>query len=491
MTVSSEASAPATHGPLAIDIAIPLAIDLDGTLILTDSLVESCVRHCFLHPLAALRSLPALAQGWAAFKRRVVEYGLPDLTAIPQRRELIDILRAERARGRKLHLVTAADQKVADMFAEIFGFFDTARGSDGRVNLKGTAKREFLLGRFAEGFVYAGDNAVDLPVFAAARGAILCDVDAATAAAVGRAGTPILADLRRPARGFAVWLQAIRAVQYSKNVLIFVPLIVGHAFGNIGNIVAVSAGFLIFCAMASGTYIVNDLADLDADRRNRVKRNRPFASGAIPVACGLAIAPLMILASLVAAYLLSPGFALALVAYLALTLAYSFRLKRVALLDVFVIGVLFTLRIVAGAAILGPEQSPWLLAFALSFFISLATAKRHCEIMRADHAQLDEIAGRGYLPADWPLTLTFGIGTGLVSVLIMLLYLANDATPSGFYNHTAWLYAIPALVSLWLMRIWLLSNRMILDEDPVVFALKDPTSLALGVTTVVCFILAL
>jgi hypothetical protein len=151
--------------------------------------------------------------------------------------------------------------------------------------------------------------------------------------------------------------------------------------------------------------------------------------------------------------------------------------------------VLFTLRIVMGAEILGIAHSPWLLSFALAFFLSLALAKRHAEVMAADHAQ--EIAGRGYRGGDWPISLTFGVGVGLVSVVIVLLYLANDATPSGFYHHTGWLYAIPALMTVWLMRIWLLAHRELLHDDPVVFALRDPISVGLGVAVAIAFYLAL
>jgi 4-hydroxybenzoate polyprenyltransferase len=248
---------------------------------------------------------------------------------------------------------------------------------------------------------------------------------------------------------------------------------------------------MLLCVLSSATYIVNDLADLDADRQHPTKRLRPFASGDLKVAHGLIAAPLMIAAALAGAVALSPAFAAALFAYLMLTSAYSFGLKRVPLLDVFVIGVLFTLRIVMGAEVAGLGHSPWLLSFALAFFISLALSKRHGEVMRAARIDVDEIVGRGYRGNDWPITLTFGIGVGLVSVVIMLLYMTNDATPSGFYRQPGWLYAIPALLTLWLMRIWLLSNRMLLHDDPVVFALRDRISLVLGLAVAIAFALAL
>jgi 4-hydroxybenzoate polyprenyltransferase len=287
-----------------------------------------------------------------------------------------------------------------------------------------------------------------------------------------------------------LWLRAIRVHQWSKNTLLFVPLFVGHVF-SARAVLTSALGFVLLSLMSSATYILNDLADLEADRAHPTKRLRPFASGRLKVAHGLIAASMMMIAALVGAYLLPPAFAASMVAYLIVTIAYSYRLKRVPLLDVFIIGVLFTLRIVMGAEVLGIAHSPWLLSFALAFFLSLALAKRHAEVMAAAANHAEEIAGRGYRGADWPITLAFGVGVGLVSVVIMLLYMANDAAPSGFYHQIGWLYAIPALLTIWLMRIWLLSHRTDLHDDPVVFALRDPASLGLGVAVVILFYLAL
>lgn len=464
---------------LAADVSVPLVVDLDGTLLLGDTLVECFSVVLFRDPLAAAKALLGLHDR-AAFKRRLAGHVLLELADMPWRAELVALVRAERARGRAVHLVTAADQAVADGVAEALGLFDSATGSDGVRNLKGTAKLAHLRERFPDGFLYAGDSPADLPLFAAAKGAVLCDVAGHVAAAVERCGTPVLATLSRPRPGARVWLKALRVHQWSKNVLLFVPLFVGHVFDDPRKVAAAIAGFLVLSLMVSGTYLLNDIADLGADRKHPTKRQRPFASGALPLSLGLVTAPLMIVVALVAAVLLSPAFALLLLLYLSLTTAYTMALKREPLTDVFVIGGLFTLRVAMGAAVLGIAQSAWLLSFALAFFVSLALAKRHAEVIRAFRADTREIAGRGYRSDDWPLTLTFGVGAGLFSLVIMLLYLANDAAPSGFYRHTAWLYAVPVLMAAWLQRVWLLAQRGELADDPVVFALKDPRSLALG-----------
>ena len=476
--------------PMDIETRIPLVIDLDGTLTPTDTLRETFVALAIRRPLAALSSLFAFGQGLAAFKRAVAQHALPDATNLPYRRDLIDLAKAEKARGRQVHLVTASDQSAADAVASALGLFDSTRGSDGMRNLKGEAKLAHLCEHFPNGFIYAGDSSADIPVFRAARGAILCDASVATTAAVKSAGTPVLAEFRTPGDQTATFFHALRMHQWSKNLLIFVPLFVGHGYGDPAKILATALGFIALCALASATYMINDIADLSADRAHPTKRSRPFASGVLPITVGLIAAPLLIVVALVGAFLLSRNFAAALFLYFVLTVAYSLGLKRIPLFDVLVIGVLFTLRIAMGSEAAGLGHSPWLLSFALAFFLSLALAKRHGEVLRAARIDVEEIAGRGYRGDDWPVTLSFGIGAGLVSVIIMLLYMTNDAAPSGFYRHSGWLYAMPAIVSLWLMRVWLLSHRLELQDDPVVFALKDRASLALGVLVAITFYLA-
>jgi len=474
-----------------MEIHLPLVVDLDGTLTLSDTLYESFAKLLFQNPVAALGCALHLARGPAAVKRYIAGHCRPDPATLPYRAELVEIVKAETARGRAVHLVTAADQAIADDVARHLGLFASAAGSDGRLNLKGPNKLGYLREKFPGGYIYAGDGSADLPVFRGARGVVLCDVAGSTAAKVAEAGVPVLATLRRTSNPAQAWRRALRAHQWAKNLLLFVPLFVGHAFGDPRAIASSALGFALLCLLSSATYIVNDLADLEADRAHATKRLRPFASGGLKIIHGLIAAPLMIAVALAGAVALSPPFAGTLLVYLVLTTAYSFGLKRVALLDVFVIGILFTLRIVMGAEVVGLAHSAWLLSFALAFFISLALSKRHGEVMRAASADADEIAGRGYRGNDWAVTLSFGIGVGLVSIVIMLLYMTNDAAPSGFYHQPGLLYAIPALLTLWLMRIWLLSNRMLLHDDPVVFALRDAASLSLGLAVAVSFYLAL
>jgi 4-hydroxybenzoate polyprenyltransferase len=292
-------------------------------------------------------------------------------------------------------------------------------------------------------------------------------------------------------RTAGAWLQALRLHHWSKNLFVFVPILLGHVYDDAAKLLAAAAAFVLLGMVVSAGYLINDIADLDADRQHESKRHRPLASGRISRRAAIAVAAVMIVAAFAGAVALSRDFAVPLLAYFVLTVSYSLRLKRLPLIDVAAIATMLTLRIAAGAAVIGIGQSPWLLSFSTAFFLSLALAKRHCEVRQAAFSGTGAIAGRGFHADDWPLTLTFGVGAGLISILIMLLYLANDAAPSGFYPHQGWLYAAPAAMLIWLMRVWLLSNRRELHDDPVIFALRDPTSLALGAAVVIAFILAL
>ena len=467
----------------------PLAVDLDGTLLKVDTLSESLVANLFRRPLATIGACLAIFRGRAAFKRALADVGLPDIDALPANDEFAAYLKLEKARGRRLHLATAAEERIARAVAGRFEFFDSVAGTKDGLNLKGAAKRADLEQRFPDGYAYAGDSRADIAVWKGAAGAILVGVRESLASDVARTGVPIEAEIRRNRRGaLGAWRKALRLHQWSKNVLLLAPLFLAHKYIDPEAVIACIVGFFILGVVASATYMVNDLADLSADRRHRTKSERPFASGAIPIQYGLVAAPAMIAGGLAAAYALSPAFAGTLLTYLATTLAYSFGLKRVPLVDVFMLGALYALRVLMGVALLGVGLSPWLIAFSVFFFYSLSLAKRHAEVIAAaDKPPNEELPGRGYRPSDWPVTLAAGAASAAASIIIIVLYLTEEAFPSGVYRSPEWLWAAPAIMTLWTQRIWLLAHRGELDDDPVAFAVKDRGSLLLGAALVIFF----
>lgn len=292
--------------------------------------------------------------------------------------------------------------------------------------------------------------------------------------------------------GTRIWLRALRAHQWAKNLLVFAPLALGGVAAlKIPAILSVIGLFVCMSALASGTYLINDLADLRSDRRHRSKKHRPLASGAISVRTGAIVALALIMAGLIGSVLISRAAAAGLMAYLLLTLAYSMRLKRSPILDVTVLGVLYSLRLLIGAAAAQTTASVWLLTFALFFFVSLSLAKRHSEIVAAKAAAQTILPGRGYLVEDGPVTLGLGISAAVASVLIVVLYLTDEAFPSGVYAHPVFLWAVPLMLHLWVSRIWLLAHRGQMDDDPVAFAVRDKTSLLVAALLALALLAAL
>ena len=286
-------------------------------------------------------------------------------------------------------------------------------------------------------------------------------------------------------------LKQLRLHQWSKNVLVFAPLLLGHHFLDGTAWLHSFLAFLGLCTVASATYVVNDLADLAADRSHATKRRRPVASGDLSIALACVVASLMLAVGFALAYAARPDTALVLLAYLALTLTYSFTFKRVPLLDTAIIGLLFTMRIVIGCVAAELQPSPWLLAFSVMLFFSLAMAKRQTELTKmARLGEGQKIVGRGYRADDAILSLVYGVTSGVASLVILMLYTTNSAA-AGLYRDPAWLWFIPLLLYLWQMRIWLLAHRGVLDDDPIVFALKDRISLVLGVGCAIAFELAI
>ncbi len=472
-------------------LPLPLAVDLDGTLLAGDTLHEAVVALLLKHPVALLRALPALRQGRAAFKHQVA-LAAPDVAlAVPVRPQLLAWLHAQRDAGRALHLVSGADQAVVAAVAARLDMFDSATGSDGVRNLAGAEKARWLAARFPQGFAYAGNSAADLPVFAAARSVVLVALPRGVRAAALALDRPVECEVTGPAGGALAWARALRPHQWAKNLLMLVPLILGHRLQDPAALLPVLLGMLAMSLVASGTYLLNDLADLAADRQHATKRNRALAAGRVAPLPALLVALLLVLLPLVGALLLLPAFAAGLAGYVLVSLAYSAALKRVPLLDTLTIAGLFMTRLGLGVLLADVPWSPWLMSFAGFFFFSLALAKRHGEVMQARGLPATALTHRGYRADDWPLTLGFGLAAGVAALQIMILFVANDAWPSRLYHTPVWLYATPPLVAVWLTRLWLLAHRQQLHDDPVVFALRDPQSWASGALVALAIGLAL
>ena len=293
-------------------------------------------------------------------------------------------------------------------------------------------------------------------------------------------GVAVARSFERPKAGFGAWRKAMRLHQWAKNLLIFVPAVLSMKFTDPATLATCAIALPLLGLMASGAYILNDILDLKADRGHPSKRERPFASGRIKLWQAFVAAPLLILTGFAGGVLLSPAFGVTMLSYLVLTLAYSLRLKRLALADTLTLSFLYTLRLVMGSVLAAAVLSQWLLVFSMFLFVSLSLAKRHTELLRCATAGELRIANRGYRAEDASLTLGLGLATATVAPLILVLYIIESAWPSGLYPSPNGLWIAPVMLSMWLMRVWLLANRGELDDDPVVFAVTDRQSLAMG-----------
>jgi 4-hydroxybenzoate polyprenyltransferase/phosphoserine phosphatase len=450
--------------------AIDLVVDLDGTLIATDLLWESTFQllkqnmfYLFLLPIWALR-------GKGYLKHQISLRVAIDPAILPYRGDFISYLREEHGKGRRLVLATGAARRFAESIAAHLGVFDAVHATDENHNLTSTLKTRFLLETFGDAkFAYAGNSKADIPVFNAASEAIVVAPDRA-AAKWQRAHSARLFEAPKPS--WKAFFKMLRAHQWMKNTLIFVPAILNHELTDWPVLLNAVIAFFAFSAAASAIYILNDLFDLPLDRQHARKRNRAFASGMFSIPFGLKIAiGLLVLSGLLATQL-HWTFAAVLVVYLIATTAYSLSLKRMLLIDVLTLAGLYTLRILAGSAANQIEGSFWLLAFSSFFFLSLALVKRYVELQNTSLVEKNRIAGRGYRQADREVVAQCGVASAFAAALVLALYVNSDAVVS-LYSYPWLIWPLCPIVLYLNIRIWILAHRGEMHDDPVVFIISD------------------
>jgi 4-hydroxybenzoate polyprenyltransferase len=455
--------------------AIPLCVDLDGTLTLVDTLHESVLGLAKNSPLSLFMLPIWLLHGKAYMKRQIAFRAKFEVSRLPFRSSLLDWLKLERAGGRRLVLVTAADSHVANDVAAHLDVFHETLASDGLENLGGERKRRALVERFGErGFDYVGNSRVDERVWRSAHSAIVVG----SARQAERAGRLTEVERTFPqSRGSArQWLRAVRVHQWAKNTLIFLPPVLAHQIFQAPVFLVSLLAFFSFSLCASSIYLINDLLDLSADRAHRRKRDRPFAAGQLSALSGVAVSITLLVAALALGLVVGFRFAAVLGAYYVLTWAYSLRLKSAPLVDVMTLAGLYSIRIIAGSAATSIPPSFWLLAFSVFIFLSLGIVKRYTEISDSGQLGNGRIHGRGYSAADLPLLLNLGVASGYCTVVVMALYV-NSADSQRLYRHSEPLWLICPLLLYWVSRVWLLTTRGQMQDDPVVFALRDRISL--------------
>jgi len=454
----------------------PLVVDLDGTLIRTDLLVESFftllkrnILFVFLLPLWLLK-------GKAHLKYKIAQRVDIDAGLLPYHEEFLDYLKAEHAAGRRLVLATASNEKFAEAIALNLAIFHDVLASNATVNLSGWRKLKRLRELFGNhGFHYAANAMIDLPLWEAADRALLVNPERGVKTAAERQSQVDRVFDDRTSSLLKPYLKALRLHQWLKNLLIFIPLVMAHRFGEPLLVSQAMLAFVVFGLCASSVYLLNDLLDLPDDRQHPTKRNRPFAAGSISIVNGALLIPSLLIGAFSLALLLPIEFVAVLALYYTITLAYSLKLKRAVLVDVLTLAGLYTIRIIAGATAVSVVPSFWLLAFSMFLFLSLAFVKRFTELLAMQQEKKTKSSGRGYTMIDLETLSQFGSASAYMSILVLALYINSEAV-RDLYTHPEVIWFLCPLLLYLVMRIWLLARRDQLHEDPVVFVIQDRRS---------------
>jgi 4-hydroxybenzoate polyprenyltransferase/phosphoserine phosphatase len=464
----------------ARELSPVLCVDLDGTLIRGNVLWECVLVLLKARPITLLLLPFWLLAGRASLKRHVAARTYLNPARLPYRQQVLELIQRERVTGRRIALVTAADRELAEAIASYLGLFDEVHASDGKLNLKGANKAAFLAQHFAQtGFEYVGDSVADVEVWRNARAAYVIGTRARAEQA--SAVTTLKGTILEPRVSFLVWVNALRGHHWAKNLLLFLPLALSHNL-TVKPIVRTLAGFVLYGFCASGLYILNDLLDLHSDREHPWKKERPFAAGEISIPRGLLASLILLSSALGLGFLLHANFGFALLGYAALTMLYSLYLKKIALLDVFILSSFYSFRILAGALISATPLSQWFLAFSMFFFLSLAMAKRYSELLHASDLVKADNSGRSYHTGDRELLLSLGVGSSFSAVVIFSLYVQSQDVRL-LYSSPEFLLLLGPIVLYWLSRNWLLAHRGELKEDPVTLAIRDPVSYGVAVAS--------
>ena len=454
-----------------------LVVDLDHTLIATDTLLESIILYLKSSPFGIFLFWGWLLKGKSYFKNQLAQRVCPKAATLPYRQEVLKYIEKARASGKPVLLATASHRRIADSVAEHLGVFSDVLATDAETNLSGQQKLDAILARTAENpFAYIGDSLKDIPLWKAADTAVLINPSKKL---LGRLkGQHPKIDILKCDHEYGelkTWILSLRLHQWAKNFLIFLPALMSHRIIEPDIFYHLILAFLSIGFSASSIYLLNDLLDLEVDRKHFKKKFRPLASGIFSVKKALFLIPVFLFISFGIALLSLPlPFFFSLFFFLLLTTAYSFYLKQLVIIDVIILAALYTFRVIVGAIAAEILVSSWLLAFSMFFFMSLALIKRYSELL-ATSDETEKLPGRGYWKLDLETTLTTGIASGQLSLLVFALYM-NDDHMKEFYGEPKLLWFILPILFYWLTRIWVIAHRGELLDDPIIFTIKDRTS---------------
>lgn len=452
-----------------------IVVDLDGTLVRTDFVAEGAIALLARRPWALPMLLIWLLRGRAFLKRRLAEDAQVSVELLPYDDDVLEYLTTAKARGHRLVLATAANSINAERVAAHLNLFDEVIASTAEVNAKGLAKLALVRERLgARTFVYIGDSTADVPMFAAAESCVLVRPSRRTIRAVPASKVERIIASRPRALWAAV--RAMRPHQWTKNALVLLPAITSSGLYDLRRIPVLLVTTVSLSLLASSTYILNDLVDLPADRAHATKRRRPLASGVLPLHWGVLTGLLCLAAGVAVSVPLPRQLQHGLAVYLVSTILYSFLLKRLVLLDSFVLVGFYVLRVLLGTWAIEVRASEWFLTFIFLAFLCLALLKRFIEV---HSGQEKSAAKRGYRLSDGDVLLAFGVGSVFASALVLALF-TTSADVARTYSRPQVLFMLCPIYLGYAMYLWLLASRREVHHDPVLHVLRDPVGLLIG-----------
>ncbi len=464
-----------------------LIVDMDQTLLRTDMLFECLCSAIGRDWRNLFFALFAWRGGRAHLKRYLAGATNIDFARMPYNSQVIHFIENWRKAGGRTALVSGSDVALAQAAADHVGLFDEVHGSDGRSNLKGENKAQFLQDQFgADGFAYMGDAWADIEVWKRADRAITVNAGPALRRRAEQV-CDATCHLESERPGISAYAKVLRPYQWVKNTLVFLPILSSHQFDQTHLLLAL-LGFFCFCLVASGSYALNDLLDIEADRVHQHKRHRAFASGSIPLSHGLSMSFGLIASGIGWAAVISFEFFFFLSLYLMLATAYSLILKRKAIVDIFALSLLYGIRILAGSAVTDITISHWLLAFSGFLFLSLAAIKRQVELLGNSRLGASTSPGRGYNVGDLPIVSMIAVATGYASILVLMLYTGSSSV-TLLYSHPQALWGACAVLFFWITNTVFAAHRGEMHHDPIIYAFADRTS-QVCLVTFVLFVIA-
>ena len=453
-----------------------LSVDLDGTLIKTDLLYESFWSAFANDLLIPFKALFALLKGKAFLKEMLFNSSSLDIKSLPYNHEVIKYISSHRSNGGKVALVTASNEKLAKIISKNLNLFDQVYGSSSILNLKGLAKAKLQKKIFGEGnFDYIGNSVADLQSWRISNKAITFNASELVRSKCELCNINTIHLFKKSDCSFLTsFIKEIRPYQWVKNILVFIPLIAAQSFDST-SIYHAFLAFIAFSSTASSLYILNDLLDIKADRNHPKKCKRPLAAGDLSFSIGFILGIFLLLIGLIFGFIIGGSFPIILLFYYSITFFYSINLKKKALVDIFVLSGLYTIRLQAGGIATNIQISFWLLAFSIFIFLSLAAIKRQSELVDLINRGKNSLENRDYKINDLNFIRTLAISSGMISSLVMALYIKSPKVLDN-YSNPKFLWISCCIFLFWIIRVCFKTERGEMEYDPIIFALKDRTS---------------